>query len=460
MYHPAAMADTSLIGQFASLIEARRTTPLPQTGRSGGVTGLFARTAGNRNRQLAAGSVNSTLFAIHDRICDGVTAPRWGLERLPPEGRVEEPASPDDRELVSRHAVLDLIAAPNPVDDWTEVVGLLQNHWESTGEWNLLVVRAPDTNRGRLTDGIPTQVWPIRPDKLEPVDGPQGLQGWIYKAPDGRDIPLETGDVIRSRRPHPTVPWRGYSVVEALLADIDAMGLAAQWNRNFFRNSALPGGIVEFERRLGDVEWREFVDRWREQHQGVDQAHRVATIEGGGKWVDRRYSLRDMQFVDLRDMSREIIREGYGFPKAMLGTVDDVNRANAEANEVLFGRWLIIPRLRRLRDKLNRRLLPMYGQTARNVALFYSNPIPPDREADDRHLEAVSQAAERLWRIGYNPDDIADRYELGDLRWTPEADPKRVGSHQGPDGGSGGADKNADNTVDFVPAPTSSNGRH
>jgi hypothetical protein len=45
-------------------------------------------------------------------------------------------------------------------------------------------------------------------------------------------------------------PYRGMGVVQTILVDLDATRASAEWNRNFFLNSAEPGGIVEVDRRL------------------------------------------------------------------------------------------------------------------------------------------------------------------------------------------------------------------
>src|SRR5690606_31685077 len=121
---------------------------------------------------------------------------------------------------------------------------------------------------------------------------------YVYTSPSGEQVPLAVDDVIFLRRPNPLDPYRGMSVVQTILMDIDATAASAEWNANFFRNSAEPGGIVEAERRLTDDEFSEFRARWAEQHRGVQNAHRVAVLENGLKWVDRKYTMRDMQFTE------------------------------------------------------------------------------------------------------------------------------------------------------------------
>src|SRR3546814_4133346 len=77
------------------------------------------------------------------------------------------------------------------------------------------------------------------------------------------------------------------------------------YNRNFFINGAGPGGIIEFPEELDDDEWRRFKRRWDSSHQGVANAHKVATLEGGAKWVERNYTYKDMQFAELTNVRSE-----------------------------------------------------------------------------------------------------------------------------------------------------------
>ncbi len=211
------------------------------------------------------------------------------------------------------------------------------------------------------------------------------------------------------------------SVVQTILMDIDATRASAEWNANFFRNSAEPGGLVEVDRRLSDDEFNEFRTRWREQHQGVSNSHRVGVLENGLKRVDRKYSMRDMQFTELRGVNREVIREAFGFPKPLLGAVDDVNRANAEAAELVFARWLIKPRLERVREMLNTRLLPMYGTTGRGLEFDFVSPVPEDIEAEADVLHKRSLAAATLQSAGYSAVDVLKATDLPEMgARTPE----------------------------------------
>src|SRR5690606_36665994 len=130
------------------------------------------------------------------------------------------------------------------------------------------------------------------------------------------------------------------------------------------------------------------------------------------------FSMRDMQFVELRQISSEMIREAFRFPKPMLGTVEDVNRANAEAAEVFFARWLLTPRAERRKGVLNTRFLPMFGPREAEVYEFDFDPvIPEDSDTINKDRDSRVKAADVLIRVGFNPDDVRDAMGLPEMTY-------------------------------------------
>jgi len=58
-----------------------------------------------------------------------------------------------------------------------------------------------------------------------------------------------------------------------------------------------------------------------------------------------------------------------------MGISENVNRANAEAGDYTFARWLIKPRLTRIKNKLNEQLLPMFPK-ATGVEIDFDEIVP------------------------------------------------------------------------------------
>lgn len=355
-----------------------------------------------------------TLFGIVNRTSNAVAAVDWHLYRKAASGKDE------DRVEVTRHAALDLWNKPNPFYTRQEFVESCQQHIDLTGEGWWVVARNP------VFRSIPLELWPVRPDRMAPVPSSTDfLSGYVYTAPGGEQVPLDLDNVIQLRMPNPEDPYRGMGPVQSILTDLDSAKYSAEWNRNFFLNSAEPGGIIEVDKRLGDDEFNELRDRWAEQHRGVAQAHRVAILEQG-KWIDRKFTQRDMQFAELRGVSRDVIMEAFGFPKFALGIVEDVNRATADASDAWFAKQLTVPRLERWKGALNNDLLPLYGPAGQGLEFDYDSPVPADKEAEQAERDSKATAAEKYISIGFDHKDVLAYLDIPDMKLAPKPKPAPV----------------------------------
>lgn len=395
---------------LGALLSIRDQAP-PYVGRAYSDRVPYAGPANNTEAQMRTMGSVGTLFAIVDRLANETARVNWTLYRSARSGL------PEDRQRVTSHAALTVWEKPNPFFTRSEFVETFQQHLDLVGEGWWVIERDPRMR------SVPLRLWPVRPDRMMPVpSATKFLAGYIYLGPDGEQIPLELDEVIQLRRPNPLDPYRGIGAVQSVLADIDSSRYSAEWNRNFFINGAGPGGILQIDGALQDHEFRELVQRWREQHQGVANAHRVAIVERG-QWIDATYSLRDMQFAEMRGVQREIIREAFAFPKSELGTADDVNRANAEAGSVMLARGHTVPRLERIKGALNNDFLPMFGTAAKGLEWDYDSPVPEDRDADNAERESKATAYKLLTDAGVDPDDAANAVGLPKMRVVVRAAP-------------------------------------
>lgn len=378
---------------------------------------LYGSGLQDRFTQLQAMGGTGTLYAIIQLLSTGAqTTGGWKMYQPVRDGRVRysrHDKGSDQRPEVLRHAALNLWNRPNNFMTGETFREIGWQFMELVGEWYWVL------NRGPNGTGIPIEMWPVRPDRMEPVpDRDKFLLGWVYTGPNGEQVPLLASEVIQLRYPNPTDMYRGMSPVQALLADIDSAKYTAEWSRNFFLNSATPGGIVTFAKRLSDTEFNEFTARWRQQHQGVARGHRVGVLEQGATWDPNTYTMHDMQFVELRNLSRDVIREAYRIHQAMMGQSTDVNRANAQTAEEVHVAWHEIPRLKRLRTVLNFMFLPMWGDTSYNREFDFEDPTPSSANDANDELTAKVNALVKLVDAGYDPHQACVVVGLPDMAWT------------------------------------------
>lgn len=397
----------SIIGGFGGLTNK---APM-QLGRSSARLSLPWTGTNNAETQMRAMGSVGTLFSIVHRTSNATASVDWNLWRKRPDQR-RRFGTPDDRRVqVTAHAALDLWNNPNKFMTREFLTESVQQHVDLVGEGVMVAYRDPRSP-------LPLELWPVRPDRITPIPGGDFISGYIYSNA-GEQIPLGLDDVIRIMMPNPLDPYRGLGPVQAAMVDIDSARFSAEWNRNFFVNSAEPGGIIEVPQRLSDEEFEELTTRWREQHQGVAQAHRVAVLEQG-TWKDRNMSQRDMQFVQLRGLAREVIREAFGIHGHILGISQDVNKANADAGEISFARWDVRTRVNRFKQALNSRLLPMFDAT--DLEFEPDRVVPDDREADDRERNSKATAAAALVAQGFDPAGTLAAFGLPEIPFIGKAD--------------------------------------
>lgn len=412
----------SLIGKALAV---RGSAPVP-FGDAGGMYTLpgLAMGAPGDDALMRAYGTNGTLYANASMLARSTAGPVWKLFRqAPQDGRQRYTTSDqgsDQRVEVIKHQALSVLNKPaSMVIDgrettfWTRfsLMEISQIWMDTTGKSHWVVEQDERLN-------FPVGLWPVRPDRMTPVpDRKKYLAGWIYTSPDGREkIPLGPHEVIYNRYPDPLDTYGGTGPVASVLTDIDAVKSAAEYNRNFFLNSAVPGGVLQVEHELDDDEFNRLTNRWRESHKGVSRAHRIAVLENGVTWVQTHLSQKDMDFAGLRMDSRDIIREALAMHKVMTGVTDDVNRASAQTGEEVFASWQVDPRLARWRDVLNYQFLPLFGPTGTGVEFDYVLPMPRNREQDNLELKTKAEAALNLVEAGYDQKDVLLAVGLPDMK--------------------------------------------
>jgi HK97 family phage portal protein len=415
--------------------------PVAYTSDRGGLAGFIRKATGPAEAHLAAMGSVGTLFNVVSTTSTATSSVSWHLHRRTRrapgvlDSRTCEACDKPGYTLVEDHPALLLWNKPNDFwlgQEWREAG---QQHLDLVGESWTVVERNPGLR------SIPLGLWPVRPDRITPVPSQEKfLAGYIYTNPSGEQVPLELDEVLSIKLPNPIDSYRGMGPVQSIMVDLDSTRYSAEWNRRFFLNDATPGGVVEIPVGLGDTQFKQMLARWRETHRGVSNAHRVGFLENGAKWVDRKYTQRDMQFSELRSVSREVIREAYGFPAFAAGIIDDVNRATAEAAMTWFARQLTVPRLDRWKAMANGRFLPLFGPDTRGLEFEYDNPVPEDREADNAERESKANAYAKLVGAGVHPDDAAAECGLPQMRTlprpvlapaatgAPESEPETVGA--------------------------------
>ena len=282
----------------------------------------------------------------------------------------------DDVEIFD-HKVLTVLNKPNRLMTGRDFMYTIAGHMQLTG--NAYILKDKEQN--------PTQLFPLNPagiianfneNKTDIVNYTYrvGMKNFIY--------PVDL--VIHLKKPNLKNPFFGSGVVEHIPEWIDVDSAALEFNRLFFKNGASPSGILETD--ATDMRAMEVAKAGFDmKYQGALNSHKTAVLGKGSKYTATSSSPKDMQFVELDSRFRDKILSAFGVPKSVLGIVDDVNRANAEASYYVFMMFTIDPEMKMLVAYLNEWLLPSFSNTD-NLYFSYDNIIPDNEDFELREQQA------------------------------------------------------------------------
>lgn len=265
----------------------------------------------------------------------------------------------------------------------------------------------------RNTLNIPTQLYFMRPDyvKILPdVDIPGGVKSYEYGTSNRKET-FDAGEILHFKYFNPRSQFYGQSPLEAARVTIEADIYAKLYNKQFFRNSARPYGVLKSKVNLEKKTRKRIKEMWNAAHQGAEKAYRTALLEGDLEYQQLGINQKDSDFIQQLKMYREVIMAIFKIPPAMMDIYEYANYANAEAQRKIFWTDVMQKKLNKIAGYINEFLLfPVWGDQYK-VRFDYSNiEVLRENEKDkiDRYAAAIGAAL-------MTPNEARDKMGLEDM---------------------------------------------
>lgn len=336
-------------------------------------------------------------FAANNAIADPTAAVQIKLFQKKKDG---------DREEVPQHEILDLLDAPNFVHTGEQLRHLHFTYMNFVGESYIYMRRGADPftpTKGQLPDAL--DIFPAHLAQFKLGDTYTGSTVRL----GATTYPITS--FIRDLNPDPANPYMGRSIIKAAALAIDTDNQMKEWNRNFFANNARPSLIFNTNEALSDESYKRFKEQFDDEHTGTENAYKPLLIEGGDA-KPYMLSQQDLEFLNGRKFSMTEILSMWRLSPAMLGQVENVNRANLDGAFYVNGMVNVVPRIRQFVKQLNVTLVKVYDPT---YELDFVNPVPEDIEAK---LKAATQGVDKWW----TKDEVRNMYDAKPL-------PDELGTH-------------------------------
>lgn len=202
--------------------------------------------------------------------------------------------------------------------------------WKAlTGECHWILDGKINNHRGIKYIVGKTNMTPVvNSDKTE-------LLGWKFKH-GHKEERIALDEIISNVEWHPYDRFRGISPVEAACLSISQNYQADSYNNAKLANNAEPGGILSTDQDMTEDQVKAYGDIWRATH-GGNKRGGIAVLSGGLTWQSVALNNREMQFAELKKMTREeIIGGAFKIPLIMVGLVEDANYGYADACQEIY----------------------------------------------------------------------------------------------------------------------------
>jgi len=334
-----------------------------------------------------------------------------------------------DIEEVTEHPFLDLVRNVNSWMNEFELREITVLFQELTGNCYWYLVKSPL--------GTPKEIWILQAQRVRIVPDPvEFIKGYIYEKGTKKEA-FTPDEIIHYKYPNPKDYFYGMGPLEGAANAVDVNQYIRDYEMAVFENRARPDFVLTTDQTLGEANIKRLIGMWNKLYKGPRKAGKTAVLDKGLKPQEISISPRDLNFLVGKKITREEIANIFGVPIALL-TSENVNRANSETAQYVYTRDTILPRLRRIEQKLNEKLLPLYDE---RLFCAFDNPVPEDKEFMLKERETNIQVGfttrnEERQKVGLSP------LEGGDYIWMP--------MNQVPVGGSKSFDEIIDRAAEKI----------
>tara|TARA_R110002050_G_scaffold134997_2_gene257596 strand:+ start:11712 stop:13742 length:2031 start_codon:yes stop_codon:yes gene_type:complete len=324
-------------------------------------------------------------------------------------------------EKLESHQLLSLLHRPNPLQSGTEYFASLYSYLLISG--NSYLLRDSDA----LTP--PKELYLLRPDRIDIKSSTSMIPAqydYIINGVIANSYPVDqsTGysQIKHIKLWSPLDDYYGLSPLMASAYNIDQHNLAGLHNVALLKNGCTPSGMLKFEptdetgasASLTDDQRARLLEDLEFRFQGSQNSGRPMLLEGNFEYKQLGLNPKDMDFLELLNLSAREIALAFGVPAQMLGIPEANTYSNMETAKLGLYEETIIPLLTRVESDLNEFLVPLYDE---DIHIKYDiDSIPAMAEKTKQVYLDVSQAVtagiitrnEAREKLGLQPIDGAN----------------------------------------------------
>ena len=300
------------------------------------------------------------------------------------------------------HKLLD---RPNPTQSYSSFISEIIAFGKLTGNRYIYGV-APESG---VNAGKYKEMYVMPSQMMEIVSGGimQPVKSYRIEYNGQVDIPAEQICHIKDFNPYYDGTGShlyGQSPLRAGLRSMTTNNEAVQTGVKYLQNQTARGVLMSEEGDINEVQAQQLKDKFRSAHQGSNNAGDIIITPKKLSWVNFGLNASDVSLIEQYNASIKDLCNIYHVPVQLLNNTDASTYNNMkEAKKALYQN-AVIPELCKIRDELNRWLVPQFGEKL--CIDFDFSVIPELQEETEKVVNQMSQA----WWLTPNEKRMAMNY--------------------------------------------------
>ena len=182
----------------------------------------------------------------------------------------------------------------------------------------------------------------------------------------------------------------GQSPLRAGLRSLTTNNEAVQTGVKYLQNQTARGILTSDEGDINEVQAQQLKDKFRKNFQGSDNAGDIIITPKKLSWVNFGLNASDVSLIEQYNASIKDLCNIYAVPVQLLNNTESSTYNNMkEAKKALY-QSAVIPELNKIRDELNRWLVPKFGEKL--FIDFDYSAIPELQEENEKVVDQLSKA--------------------------------------------------------------------
>ena len=275
----------------------------------------------------------------------------------------------DKVQEITEHPFLELMKKPNPYQDGFELLELLILYQELLG----------DSYTFKSRDRLHTirELWPLLSHRVKIIPHPKNFIKVYRYGNRPTALDFKPIDIMHGRYPNPASLYYGMGPLQASTMAVRLNDYMDTYEESLFKNKAQPGTLLVPEYPLQGEARLRLEEDFNRRMAGAANTGKTLVAPAKMKLEQFAFSPRDMSALLKQRATKEEIAAIFDIPPTLM--TPSGTRAKTDADEYIYCRYGIRPRLTRLAQTLNRDIVSEYDD---RLFCAFDNPVPSDKEHD------------------------------------------------------------------------------